>query len=116
VPDNHEVVLAFLPGDSPGERVEVVVTFQQGSSGLVLRQQSHATGIGWFTQSSLALTVDQVRLLKRALPLERSAFQPKFSSPRAMCEGSEDETPTVIPFPGVRAGNDQNNSNNGGLP
>jgi hypothetical protein len=66
---NSETVLAELPGASDVERV-LLVHKVQGShrqSEIELRQQSWAPGIGWFTQSSVHLSPEQVGSLRIAL-------------------------------------------------
>lgn len=101
---SQEVVLAHLQGDSQHERVEVVLFIDASGSCVCLRQQSWAAGIGWFTQSSVTMSPQQVKHLQRALGRTPSAQQKRFSSPRATCR--ELEAPTVIPFPGSIARNE----------
>jgi hypothetical protein len=67
--NDRETVLAELPGTSETERVLLVHKLDAATqqSQLELRQQSWAPRIGWFTQSSVFLTPDQVGSLRLAL-------------------------------------------------
>ena len=89
----REVVLSTLSGTTDKERLLVVLCNRLGEpSRLELRQQSFGDGIGWFTQSTIALEPSQVAELRTALgtggnrpsPLpkpfrraEQAAWQPK---------------------------------------
>jgi hypothetical protein len=87
-----EVVLSTISGTTDTERLMVVLCNRPGEgSRLELRQQSFGDGIGWFTQSTMALEPSQVAELRTALgmgggpsPLPRSfrraespAWQPR---------------------------------------
>ena len=68
-----EVTLATLPSTVDDQRVVVVlVTKATGQSEVELRQQSHGDGVGWFTQSTVSLTPEQVGGLKGVLPTQAS--------------------------------------------
>ena len=62
-----EVVLSTIAGAADTERLQVVLCNQAGESRLELRQQSFGDGIGWFTQSTIALEPSQVAELRTAL-------------------------------------------------
>lgn len=65
-----ETVLSTLPATSENERVLVVLVQSViDGSRLELRQQSFGDGIGWFTQSTVALEPGQVSQLRNALGL-----------------------------------------------
>lgn len=80
LPDScHENILANLPGATDSDRLLVVLLQQFGSgTRLELRQQTWAAGLGWFTQSSLPISREQLAGLRAALgtaqiPARRSA-------------------------------------------
>jgi hypothetical protein len=62
-----EVVLSSIAGATDTERLLVVLCNRAGESRLELRQQSFGEGIGWFTQSTVALEPSQVAELRAAL-------------------------------------------------
>ena len=62
-----EIVLSTISGATDQERLLVVLCTRSGESRLELRQQSFADGIGWFTQSTVALEPGQVAELRTAL-------------------------------------------------
>ena len=63
-----EVVLSTIPGSTATDRLQVVLRNGLGEpSRLELRQQSYGDGIGWFTQSTVALEPGQVAELRTAL-------------------------------------------------
>lgn len=64
----HEWVLANLPGASGNDRLVVVLLREFGAGNrLELRQQTWADGLGWFTQSSLPISAEQLTGLRAAL-------------------------------------------------
>lgn len=62
-----EVVLSTIAGATDKDRLAVVLCNRSGESCLELRQQSFGDGIGWFTQSTVALEPSQVAELRTAL-------------------------------------------------
>ena len=65
-----ETVLSTLPSDSETERLQLVlIQSSDAGSRVELRQQSFSKGIGWFTQSSVAMEPGQVAALRNALGL-----------------------------------------------
>ena len=62
-----ETILSVLQGDNESSRVVVVHRRGFGVSGLVLRRESYSEAIGWFEQSSIEMSPDQVGQLKQAL-------------------------------------------------
>src|SRR5690606_1498212 len=86
----RETVLAELPGESDHERLLVVHRVTAASVGpqasqIELRQQTWAEKIGWFTQSSVQLTPNQLGALRLTLgrsphtarPASASGFVPR---------------------------------------
>ena len=65
-----ETVLSTLPSNSETERLQLVlIQSHDAGSRVELRQQSFSKGIGWFTQSSVAMEPGQVAALRNALGL-----------------------------------------------
>lgn len=66
---DSETILAELPGNSDTERVLLVHKIQgpHRQTEMELRQQSWAPGIGWFTQSSVHLTPQQMGALRMTM-------------------------------------------------
>ena len=62
-----ETILSVLQGDNDSSRVVVVHRRGFGASGLVLRRESYSEAIGWFEQSSIEISPDEVGQLKQAL-------------------------------------------------
>lgn len=62
-----ETILSVLQGDHESNRIVVVHRRGFGTSGLVLRHESYSEAIGWFEQSSVEMSPDQVGQLKQAL-------------------------------------------------
>jgi hypothetical protein len=63
----HDIVLSTISGATDKDRLLVVLSNEAGESRLELRQQSFGDGIGWFTQSTVALEPGQVAELRSAL-------------------------------------------------
>ncbi len=64
----NEVVLANLDGEELGQRIQVVLIQRPGlPNQFELRHQSWGDNVGWFTQNSLALDLNQVSDLKNFL-------------------------------------------------
>lgn len=104
---HQDVVLAHLGGGSPDQRVELALLTNAEGSNVVLRQQSWAAGIGWFTQTSIVLTSSQVKQLQSVLGRNQCAPTGLLSSRSAVETQSQD--PVIIPFPGPRSGRDKKN-------
>lgn len=94
---DSEVILSTISGNGDDERLLVVLVHSGEGSRILLRQQSWADGVGWFTQSTIEMAPHQVTELKMALGAAPSAplRRPR---PEAECEFR----PTVS-LPGVRA-------------
>ena len=60
-----QTLLTILPGSRENERIAVLLTGNNG--GLELQHQSWGEGVGWFTQSSVALDPIQATLLRQSL-------------------------------------------------
>ncbi len=62
-----ETILSVLEGEDELSRVVLVHRRGFGASGVVLRRESYSEAIGWFEQSSVEMSPDQVGQLKQAL-------------------------------------------------
>ena len=86
----RESILNVFPSDDEDSRLVVAVEQpEEGSSRLVLRQETRAD-VGWFVQSRVAVMPEQVAGLKMALSAKNtSASRPKRRNPT---------TPTILSF------------------
>lgn len=62
-----EMVLCYLPGSSATERLAVVRCGVGADQTFEIRQQSWGNGLGWFTQSCVAVQPEQVAALRNVL-------------------------------------------------
>jgi hypothetical protein len=62
-----ETILSVLQGDNELSRIVLVHRHGFGASGVVLRRESYSDAIGWFEQSAVEMSPDQVGQLKQAL-------------------------------------------------
>ena len=62
-----DTVLANLAGSHERDRALVVLCGQGGETHIELRQQSWGEGVGWYTQSTVALEPAQIAGLRSAL-------------------------------------------------
>jgi hypothetical protein len=89
-----QILLADLPGTSPGERLRVAIgQARDGRLTIDLREQHFAEGIGWFDQRTLSLDPLQFKRLQAVLGMKETAGEAL----------GEAEAPATIPFPGLRA-------------
>ena len=85
----RETVLSILEGHDDQHRVVVALRrFMVGSSQMVLRHESWSEDVGWFAQSTVELSVDQVASLRAALGVQAAGL----GSPAAACRGCVAET------------------------
>lgn len=92
---SHEALISHLPGDTENERLEVVLQVGAGDPRLLLKQQTFGPGIGWYTQSAIALTLNQLRGLQQSLCIAKS-----LNASSTVESGVDDDQPVLIPFPG----------------
>lgn len=62
-----ETILSVLQGDDESSRVVLVHRRRFGYSGVVLRRESFSDAIGWYEQSSVEMSSDEVGQLKQAI-------------------------------------------------
>jgi hypothetical protein len=67
--DMDETILSVLQGDDDTSRVVLVHRKRFGYSGVVLRRESFSEAIGWYEQSSVEMSSDEVGQLKQAMGL-----------------------------------------------
>lgn len=65
----NDVILAVLSDERDDERVVLVHRREFGNHQILLRRESFSDDVGWFEQSSVAISSDQVGQLKQALGL-----------------------------------------------
>lgn len=64
----RETILSVLESDAPAKRVVVVMRqHPAGGSDLVLRHESWSENVGWFVQSCIELSGDQISDLRSVL-------------------------------------------------
>lgn len=76
-----ETVLATLAGAHEHDRALVVLCRQAAGSHVELRQQSWGAGVGWYTQSTVALGPGQIAGLRSALGTAGATRSGSTSSP-----------------------------------
>ena len=62
-----EVVLAVVEGDSPGQRLVFATKTGASERPILLRQESYSPDVGWFTQSCIEMTRQEMVLLRNAM-------------------------------------------------
>lgn len=67
-------ILDVLPSDHPHQRLMVIRESGENGDQLVLQQESFAHDVGWFTQSRVCVTQDQLCGLKVLLTGRASAL------------------------------------------
>ena len=88
----RESVLNVFPSDDENSRLVIAVEQSaEGSSRLVLRQETRAAKVGWFVQSCVVVLPEQIAGLKMALSGGHSrAIQPK--------RGDASPVPAILSF------------------
>ena len=94
----RESVLGVLPGVCPSSRTVVVtVTSLCGHASLRLQTESYSDDMGWFPQSSVELSADQLAALRPLMAIASSQMDPP--KPRAAApRGWDDSMPATIPL------------------
>lgn len=114
----HETLLQVLTSESPTSRVSLWMVRCEfsGESRLRMRQESYSDDVGWFTQTHLDLTPDQLSQLKGGIGSDRLSSRtrafPSTSSDRQTASSvrqtaSADAAPAprdLLPMPSVMAG------------
>lgn len=95
-----ETILSTIPGPSDNERL--VIAMQEGDTDrpIVLRQESYSDAVGWFPQSSIELSREQLAGLRGALGMP-SARPPRPA--RLDLKHVEETTPAILSFQAARA-------------
>lgn len=98
----NETILNVFPAVDDLHRLVIAVQQEeeQGSSRLVLRQESYADDVGWFVQSCVAIEPEQVAGLKMALS-SQSATRLKTDR----FDSGLSRVPAILSFDGALAGN-----------
>jgi hypothetical protein len=65
--DMDETILSVLQGDDESSRILLVHRRRFGYSGVVLRRETFSDAIGWYEQSSVEMSSDEVGQLKQAI-------------------------------------------------
>ncbi|WP_203545347.1 hypothetical protein [Candidatus Laterigemmans baculatus] len=100
----RETILTVLEGDTPQQRVVVVLRHLEGGrTELALRRESWSVNVGWFVQSSVELSADQISDLRSALGVVPTR-RPRTLAFAAAGPQESEESLECIPFPAHRAG------------
>lgn len=108
----RETILQILESDSPTDRVAVSMVHCDvtGESRIRLRQESFSDAVGWFTQSQIDLSSDQVGQLKSVLgpavlkPAGASGPQKPAARHRSAAAERFAEEPAILKMPSILAG------------
>jgi hypothetical protein len=85
----RETILSVLGGHDDQHRVVVALRqFMVGSSQMILRHESWSEDVGWFAQSTVHLSPEQVGGLRSALGVQAAGI----GSPVAACHGCVADT------------------------
>ena len=83
--NNQPIILATIPSDQENQRLQVVMDQEAVGTKLRLEQQSFGNGIGWYTQSSVEISPDQVPVLRQAFGVtgQSTPIRPKVDATAA---------------------------------
>ena len=63
-----ETILSIIPGQSETDRLLLVLVQEFGAGSTIqLQQQTWGEGVGWFTQTTIPMTPEQVSQLRQSL-------------------------------------------------
>ena len=65
--ESSEVILAVIPGEGPENRLVFASRSNAHNKPIILRQETFSPDVGWFTQSSLEMTRQEMVLLRNAM-------------------------------------------------
>jgi len=85
----HDVTLAVLSEEGNDQRVVLVHRQTFGGQRVILRRESFSEAVGWFEQSSVDISPNQVGQLKQALGLLPGAKVRPFGGPKLRGIGPE---------------------------
>jgi hypothetical protein len=85
----HDVTLAVLSEEGNDQRVVLVHRQTFGGQRVILRRESFSEAVGWFEQSSVDISPNQVGQLKQALGLLPGAKVRPFGGPKLRSIGPE---------------------------
>lgn len=85
----HDVTLAVLSEEGNDQRVVLVHRQTFGGQRVILRRESFSEAVGWFEQSSVDISPNQVGQLKQALGLLPGSKVRPFGGPKLRSIGPE---------------------------
>lgn len=96
-----DTVLSTIPGTEPGTRIVVALRTEQPHRPVVLRHESFSEAVGWFVQTEIELSGEQVAGLRAVLG---TTSTPKLPRPQVIRHAfSDDSDPCVLSFEAARA-------------
>lgn len=92
-------VVAVIPDPNQEQRLVFLARTGQHEKPIVLRQESYSPGVGWFTQSEIELSRQQMILLRSSL----GGCDVEFTRPerKAVSQLSRMSDPDAVPAPAV---------------
>lgn len=110
---NHtENVIAIVPDGTQSQRLVFIAKSGEHDLPIVLRQESYSEGVGWFAQSQIEMSRQQMIMLRSAMGgtggASKAASSSRIISGTANQGGSSslsrspatnDLTPALLPFP-----------------
>ena len=94
-----DTILSTIPGAEEGTRLVVVLRSNRPSNPLVLRHESFSEAVGWFVQSEIALSSDQVAGLRGALGHAPASRMPRPQLLSGPFGGEHDPVVLAVPTP-----------------
>ncbi|QEG40586.1 hypothetical protein [Roseimaritima ulvae] len=88
-----ETILSILPGSSEDVRTVVALCQRGADSAVEMRQESFSQAVGWFVQSRIELTGEQVAGLRQTLGLVSGRVR------RPRPASVENSQPATLAFP-----------------
>ena len=101
---SEEAVLAIIPDETQEHRMVFIAKSGAHAMPIVLRQESYSPGVGWFTQSQIEMTRQQMVMLRATLGTcsdSQSRLQGQRNRVRTGAQvqfSDSDHAPAVLPF------------------
>ena len=97
-----EIILSTIPGQSDNERLVIAMQEDETDRPIVLRQESYSEAVGWFPQSSIELSREQLAGLRGALGMPTAQPQRSMRVNRETVEQMH-SAPAILSFQTARA-------------
>lgn len=101
----RETILSVLEGDTPQQRIVVTLRHLDGGGNeLALRRESWSENVGWFVQSCVELSSDQITDLRSVLGVVPTRRPRSLAFAAARGRAVDEQPLECLPFPAHRAG------------